>query len=373
MFFLFVVSVKECTDPFLSTDDAPISIASAMQGDVISKGNLKDIFVQWKEETLLARDFQEHDPENQFLDNFPAEIPGSTPTHGAKVRLSGQKWLFHIGNFTPIRLARRRGTPVVDPILDSCKKALPHAFSEDKYFVYPVVRPNKANRVVLDSFRTRSNNREIKQVRKTAGGMYTMVTGKEEPDTVVSTLLNVDRDDLGALKRSEILFRHPESEAYLCREWSLPTFEGQTKEERVDLHLYGEPSVECTSCEAVFGFSAVCYAYGRAWSDVKSAVDLYVSGETEEADEMLEGCTCCLCEASLRCAGVRQGAAPLPRWERGNVHEGCGRRAYRAESVLQAKVKRKRVVEKDACRGEGARERRERRRRRLDDVDLNDA
>ena len=328
---------------------------------------MKDIFVQWKEETLLAREFQEHDPNNQFLDNFPSEIPESAPTYGAKVRLLGQKWLFHIGNFTSIRLARKNHTAVLDPILDSCKKALPHAYSEDKVFVYPAVRPNAANRVVLDSFTTRSNNKEIKETAKAMGGMFTMVTGKEEPDTLTCTLLNVDRDDLGAIKRSELLFENPESEAFLCQEWSLPTFEGQTKSERADLLLYGEPSLVCESCDASFGFSAVCSFYDLAWADVREAIQDYRDENTDAADEMAQDFKCNLCQGVLCCGGLRHGSAPTPRWERGdNIQEGCARRVYNAKRVLEAKVKRKRVVEKNACEaGLESTRRRERRRRRL--------
>lgn len=328
----------------------------------------------WKEESILACEFQEYDTENQFLDNFPAAVPGSIPTLGPKVRLNGQKWLFHIGNFTAIRLARKNNTPILDPILDACKKGLPHAYSEDKFFVYPVVCPNKDNRIVLDSFRTRSNNYEIKETVKTpTAGMFSMVTGKEEPETTTCTLLNVDRDELAALKRAESLWSSPESHQYLLEKWTLPSFEGQTDAERIDIHLNGEPSLSCTDCEARFGFCSVCEAHDVPWEDVKMSLEEYRDDNSDHLARISEGFKC-PCGGPLQTSAYRHGVGPLSRWERSdNIREGCRNRAYSAQRVLAAKVKRKKVVQRNACTLQSdASQRRERRRRRLNEVQLND-
>ena len=133
--------------------------------------------------------------------------------------------------------------------------------------------------------------------------------------------------------------------------------------------------MQCTRCEASFGFSAACYSYGVGWEEVKEAVENYREEETDAADDLVRPFKCTVCQSPLECAGLARGTAPLARWERGdNINPGCARRAYSAAQILRAKVKRKRVVQANACEtDQGAGARRERRRRRLDDIDLNNA
>ena len=147
-------------------------------------------------------EYDMHDPTARFNDNGPGPAQGRV--RGRYPRASRDKGtsgyficqilkIFEMSREVELRRKTR---------LDAVRKALPHKYARKKNFVYPCVRENDQNRVVLNSFQIEPNDCTLEQSTSMEyeTEMADFVTGDASAGAQRIEYLNVDRDDLAASK-----------------------------------------------------------------------------------------------------------------------------------------------------------------------------
>lgn len=330
------------------TDNAPLTIMAEMEGGtVVSKENIKDTFAEWLQQPLrdVFTEYDMYDPSGRFGDNRPGPNQGRTrgmvPT---RVKQKGYKWLFHVSNFVNIRDVRKGRAQKVDPVLDAVRSALPHKYARKKNFVYPCTRENAQHRVALDSFQTEPNGEVLEQNTRMEfqAEMADFVTGDASSGARQVEYLNVDRDDLAASKRLDIMVGEQEGLDYLLEIAGSPPFPGQTLEQQLEVHLHGDIMLSC-SCGECLGFVQTAHEGGKNWEEVEAS--LWAAREGEEPD--LLGLTC-ECGLELEYDGVQGEVLFHSRLHADNLREHhMG--VYDAARVCAPKKKRKGPDPTPAC------------------------
>jgi hypothetical protein len=172
--------------------------------------------------------------------------------------------------------------------------------------------------------------------------MADFVTGDASSGVRQVEYLNVDRDDLAASKRLDIMVGEQEGLDYLLEIAGSPPFPGQTLEQQLEVHLHGDIMLSC-SCGECLGFAQRAHEGGKNWEEVEAS--LWAAREGEEPD--LLGLTC-ECGLELEYDGVQGEVLFHSRLHADNLREHhMG--VYDAARVCAPKKKRKGPDPTPAC------------------------